>query len=379
MALQTPLYDQHLKHLGKIVEFAGFLLPVQFPTGIATEHKIVREAAGIFDVSHMGEIVIQGPGTYAFLDYLLPRDFRLIDQAITQRRALYSVMCAEDGTTIDDLLIYPLRSDRCLLVVNAANIKTDFAHIQLALTIWQKRHAPNPTAVNVTDHSAKWAQIALQGPQSLAILKTLVAQNSKQRYINAADLAVLATLKRYQFIETFDDKCLISRTGYTGEDGFECYLPPRDATPLWQMLLAAGAAPIGLGARDTLRLEAAMPLYGHELSRDITPREAGLDRFMALEKPDYIGREPLQNQPARVLIGLIAEGKVIPRADYPVLLDGQIVGHVTSGTFSPTLNQGIALALITADAAAATPISSHLMIEIRNRAEPFTRCPLPFA
>lgn len=384
MAEQTPLYAEHIKLQGKIVEFAGFLLPVQFPEGIAAEHRAVREGAGLFDVSHMGEIEIRGRDAYLFLDYLLPRDLSKVDQAIVQRRALYSVMCAADGTAVDDLLIYPLASDQCLLVVNAANIAADEAHIRMVLAEWSSLRTPRPDAV-IENQSARWAQLALQGPKSLDVLARLATRLLADPLAAQQWLAGLSALKRYAFTrlslainETTDglpvEDLLISRTGYTGEDGFEFYVRPQAAPRLWNLLLAAGAVPIGLGARDTLRLEAAMPLYGHELSRSITPREAGLDRFMALGKPDFIGRAALQAEPARTLIGLVSEGKAIPRADYPVLAGDRVVGYVTSGTFSPTLGKGIALALIDRS----VPDTQSLAVEIRGRAEPFARCPLPF-
>ncbi len=411
MAQLTPLYAEHLKLQGKMVEFAGFLLPVQYPEGISAEHRAVREGAGLFDVSHMGEIEIRGRDTYAFLDYLLPRDLSKIDQAISRRRALYSVMCAEDGTVIDDLLAYPLAPDCCLLVVNASNIAADEAHIRSALADWKKIHRDSHDVV-VDNQSSEWAQLALQGPKSLEILANLARLFPDGPADTPIWLSALSSLGHYCFTnislpiqsapissapitsapiisgddETMDTNLLVSRTGYTGEDGFEFYLPALVAPELWRLLLAAGAVPAGLGARDTLRLEAAMPLYGHELSRSITPREAGLGRFLAIAKPDYIGRAALQAEPSRILIGLTAEGKAIPRADYPVLAnklaaanglaigDGQLVGHVTSGTFSPTLGKGIAMALI--DRAAVE--SSSLAVEIRGRAEPFTRCDLPF-
>ncbi|MBP1757402.1 MAG: glycine cleavage system aminomethyltransferase [Firmicutes bacterium] len=384
MAEQTPLYAEHLKRQGKIVEFAGFLLPVQFTEGIAAEHRAVREGAGLFDVSHMGEIEIRGRDTFAFLDYLLPRDLSKIAQSIARKHALYSVMCAADGTAVDDLLIYPMSADCCLLVVNASNIAADEAHIRGALADWASSRA-KASDVIIDNQSSEWAQIALQGPKSLDILAQMATLLPDGPTDTPLWLAQLKTLGRYCFtnlclsLSSTDNSLegtdlLVSRTGYTGEDGFEFYLQPQDAPDLWNLLIAAGAVPVGLGARDTLRLEAAMPLYGHELSRSITPREAGLDRFMAISKPHYIGREVLQDEPSRILIGLAAEGKAIPRADYPVLAGDRVVGHVTSGTFSPTLGKGIAMALV--DRAAAD--SPTLAVEIRGRAEPFTHCKLPF-
>ena len=381
MVLETPLYAEHVKIQGKIVEFAGYLLPVQFPAGIAAEHRQVREAAGLFDVSHMGEIFLDGPDIYHFLDELLPRDLSQIDQAIASRRALYSVMCNDEGTAVDDLLIYPLSRARCMLVVNAANIAADETHIRQQLSEWLARHPG--TQVELANQSPEWAQLALQGPQSLQVLQRYLELNlpTATNLFSPEHLAALSALRRYQFIISPAGNWIISRTGYTGEDGFEFYVSPAQAPSLWRDLLAAGAAPIGLGARDTLRLEAAMPLYGHELSRTITPREAGLDRFLALDKPTFTGRAALQAHPARVLIGLAALGKAIPRADYPVLFNGRVVGYVTSGTFSPTRGQGIALALVAREVADPADLSQPVgdwSIEIRGKPEPFQRCPIPF-
>ncbi|MDD2457943.1 MAG: glycine cleavage system protein T [Eubacteriales bacterium] len=430
MAEQTPLYREHLQLSGKMVEFAGFLLPVQYPGGISAEHLAVRQEAGLFDVSHMGEIEVSGEQTYAFLDYLLSRNLDKIDQAIASRRALYAVMCTADGTAVDDLLIYPLSPTRCLLIVNAANIAADEAHIRAVADEWARVDIL-PADLAIENHSDRWAQLALQGPQSLQVLtkiasglaglgapSTLTARFAADRL---AWVAQLSALKKYQFTylplplllgETYDGPLhlisddfeaggttvLVSRTGYTGEDGFEFYLQPEDAPLLWRMLVAAGAKPAGLGARDTLRLEAGMPLYGHELSRTITPREAGLDRFLALNKASFVGQTGLLAEPTRQLVGLVSLGKAIPRAGYLVLSGDQVVGSVTSGTFSPSLNKGIALALVERSAVTADDLGlpsagylaalpsdvDHtaglhtLAIEIRGRAEPFALCQIPF-
>lgn len=365
MAIQTPLYQEHLKLSAKMVEYAGFMLPVQYPAGISAEHLATRQIATVFDVSHMGELSIQGRDTYAFLDALLPRDLSRIDDAIGRQRALYSVLCAEDGTVVDDLLIYPLAADKALLVVNAANTAADEQHIRTVLDDWLAIH---PAAdVQLANVSAEWAQIALQGPGSADILRQMVG---------TVDFTPALGLGRYRFLTMpGTDGLIVSRTGYTGEDGYEFYLPPQSAAELWQQLLAAGAQPAGLGARDTLRLEAGMPLYGHELSRSITPREAGLDRFLALDKPAFVGRDRLLAEPARTLVGLVANGKAIPRADYPVLINGLPAGHVTSGTYSPSLGRGIAMALVDRNRLAQ---ATDITIEIRGRAEPFERHPLPF-
>lgn len=401
MAEQTPLYSEHLQLSGKMVEFAGFLLPVQYPEGISAEHLAVRQACGLFDVSHMGEIEVSGEQTYAFLDYLLSRSLAKIDSAIADRRALYAVMCAPDGTAVDDLLIYPLSPTRCLLIVNAANIATDEAHIRAIADEWARVDIL-PADLAIDNLSDRWAQLALQGPLSLQVLAQLAAGNPDQTTLatpaapEPQDWVLrLSALKKYQFtyvplplllgqayagplhltaddFEADSQTVLVSRTGYTGEDGFEFYLKPAAAPLLWRSLLAAGAKPAGLGARDTLRLEAGMPLYGHELSRTSTPREAGLDRFLALDKPAFVGREALLAPPRRQLIGLASLGKAIPRAGYPVFSNGLRIGEVTSGTFSPSLNQGIAMALVER-----TELNT-LTVEIRGRAEPFALCPLPF-
>ncbi|NCC76605.1 MAG: glycine cleavage system protein T [Clostridia bacterium] len=430
MAEQTPLYREHLQLSGKMVEFAGFLLPVQYPDGISAEHLAVRQSAGLFDVSHMGEIEVSGEQTYAFLDYLLSRSLAKIDNAIASQRALYAVMCAADGTAVDDLLIYPLSPTRCLLIVNAANIAADEAHIRAVADEWARVDIL-PADLAIENHSDRWAQLALQGPQSLQVLTKIAAglagpnapSTPAARF--AADrlawVAQLSALKKYQFTylplqllvgESYDGPIhlasddfeaggttvLASRTGYTGEDGFEFYLRPDDAPLLWRTFVAAGAKPAGLGARDTLRLEAGMPLYGHELSRTITPREAGLDRFLALDKSSFVGQSGLLAEPTRQLVGLVSLGRAIPRAGYPVLSGDQVVGAVTSGTFSPSLNKGIALALVERAAVpvddlglpsagylsalspeqdAATNVHT-LAIEIRGRAEPFALSMTPF-
>jgi aminomethyltransferase len=430
MAEQTPLYKEHLQLSGKMVEFAGFLLPIQYPDGISAEHLAVRQSAGLFDVSHMGEIEVSGEQTYAFLDYLLSRSLKKIDDAIASQRALYAVMCAADGTAVDDLLLYPLSPTRCLLIVNAANIAADEAHIRAVADEWARVDIL-PADLAIENHSDRWAQLALQGPQSLQVLTriasglagqtgpaTLAARFAADRL---AWVAQLSALKKYQFTYlplpllvggsydgplhlTSDDfeaggtTVLVSRTGYTGEDGFEFYLRPEAAPLLWRTLVAAGAKPAGLGARDTLRLEAGMPLYGHELSRTITPREAGLDRFLALDKSSFVGQTGLMAEPTRQLVGLVSLGKAIARAGYPVLSGDRVVGAVTSGTFSPSLNRGIALALVErqvvptddlglpsagylaalAPEQNATATLHALTIEIRGRAEPFALCTVPF-
>ena len=353
--LKTPLYDTHMALGAKMTGFAGWNLPLQY-AGIREEHRAVRQGAGLFDVSHMGEIDVSGANAAGFLNYLLTRD--MLNRA--PGRALYSPMCNQAGGTVDDLIVYPLAAERFLLVVNASNVAADLTHIQSVAASWAA--AGNPP-VSIENQSSGFAQLALQGPASAALLTRLMPAAS--------------ALRPFQFfIPTDATGWLVSRTGYTGEDGFEIYLPPSDALAFWDELVLAGAVPAGLGARDTLRLEAALPLHGHEIAPDISPLEAGLDRFVFLEKPEpgFIGQALLRN-PRRRLIGLKAQGRSIPRSGYSVLHEGRVIGHISSGGYSPTLELGIALALVDADAFFEDHIATVL---IRDKEEPFEVCSLPF-
>lgn len=355
----TPLFEEHRRLGGKMVDYAGWALPVQY-NGIAEEHLAVRTAAGLFDVSHMGRLLLRGSGAAAFLDYLLPRAMT----GLTMGRALYSPMCNDDGGTVDDLLVYPLAADEILLIVNAANTAADLAHIGQVAARWQAMGGESAILENLTDDLA---QLALQGPAAVSLLTRLMPLSD--------------TLRPYGFAWLPAERVLLSRSGYTGEDGFEICLPPLKALDLWHQLLALGAVPAGLGARDTLRTEAAMPLYGHELAQEITPLEAGLGRFLNLDKPEpgFIGQKALQAQQSgglrRHLTGLKAQGRAIPRAGYTVMADGKPIGHITSGTYSPSLSVGIGMALL--DGGPRMP-GEQVSVLIRERQEPFTLCPIPF-
>ncbi|MGI6333768.1 MAG: glycine cleavage system aminomethyltransferase GcvT [Saccharofermentanales bacterium] len=354
---KTPLYDAHLELGAKMMDFAGWRLPMQY-SGIREEHLAVRRSVGLFDVSHMGEILVSGPGAFEFLDYLLTRNM----SGTQPGRALYSPMCNEKGGTVDDLLAYPLSEDRYLLVVNAANTAADLAHMRfVAKTTWAATGKPLP---QIDDCSADYAQLALQGPNAKDILSPIIPETSQ--------------LRPFRFLQPASaPDWLVSRTGYTGEDGFEIYLPPAQARDLWQKLLAAGATPAGLGARDTLRLEAALPLYGHELSPDISPLDAGLERFVFTAKPQpgFVGQEALSSVgQSRQLIGLKALGRTIPRQGYPLIQAGKPIGTVTSGGYSPTLERGIALASVETT----TTIDGSVLVRIRDKDEPFEVCSLPF-
>lgn len=357
MALRTPLYETHLKHGGRIVEFAGWEMPVQYE-GIIAEHRAVREKAGLFDVSHMGEVSFKGPNAERQLQYLLTNDFT----QMTPGGIHYSPMCYETGGAVDDVLVYKLAGEDFLVVVNASNKDKDVQ--------WMLRN--NKYGAAVEDISDRYAEIALQGPKAGEILRRLVdASRLPEKYYTFAQITL------------FDHPCIISRTGYTGEDGYEVYLEPGDAPTLWSELMmqgeALGLAPAGLGARDTLRLEAAMPLYGHELSQDISPLETGLGRFVKLDKPDFIGREALVKQKAEGLkrrrCGLEILDRGIAREGAPVLLRGEQIGFVTSGTMAPWLGKPIAMAMLAAEHAVA---GNTVEVDVRGRALQALIVKLPF-
>ena len=338
-ARKTPLYDRHVAAGGKIVPFAGWLLPVQY-SGVIAEHKAVRSACGLFDVSHMGELLLRGADALENVNRLMTNDF----SGMAEGQARYSPMCYEDGGTVDDLIVYKCSDTAYFIVVNAANKDKDAAWIGDHLT----------GACTMEDLSDQVAQLALQGPKAEEILRTMTADIPEKNY-TAVLRGTVAGMS-----------CLVSRTGYTGEDGFELYCAPADAPALWDALTAGGALPCGLGARDTLRLEAAMPLYGHELSAEINPYEAGLGIFVKLDKPDFIGKSALEaaRPVKRRRVGLRMTGRGIAREECPVYDGEKQVGVVTSGTHCPWLGQAVALALV--DAAYKEP-GAPLQVDVRGR------------
>ena len=359
MELKTPLYDVHVEEGGKIVPFAGYLLPVQYPTGVIREHMAVRTECGLFDVSHMGEITFTGPDALRTLNHLLTNDFT----GMPVGRVRYSVMCLPDGGCVDDVLVYKFGEDDWFVVVNASNRHKDFEHM--------KANLPAGADVRIEDVSDAWAQLALQGPKAPGILSRL------------ADPALLPakyyTAVRGVDVAGFD--CIVSRTGYTGEQGFELYTAAENGPALWRALREAGKdsglIPCGLGARDTLRLEAAMPLYGHEMDETITPLEAGLGFGVKLGKEEFIGRDALlaKGEPQRVRVGLAVTGRGIVREHQPVLLDGRQVGVTTSGTLCPFVNRAIAMAYVPRGLSAP---GTKLDVDVRGRAVPVEVVPLPF-
>ena len=276
MELKTPLYDMHVKYKGKIVPFAGYLLPVQYEKGVIAEHMAVREQCGLFDVSHMGEILLSGPDALKNVNMLLTNDYTVMEDGT----ARYSPMCNEAGGVVDDLIVYKIKDNSYFIVVNASNKDKDYQ--------WMKDHVSGD--VELKDISGQVGQLALQGPKALDVLKKVADPDAiPDKYY---------TFKKDCCIDGIP--CIISKTGYTGEDGVEIYMAGNDAPRLWELLLEAGREegliPCGLGARDTLRLEASMPLYGHEMDDTITPKEAGLGIFVKMDKEDFIGKKALQEK-----------------------------------------------------------------------------------
>lgn len=331
---RTILYYEHLALNAKMVDFAGWEMPVQY-TGIKDETKAVREAQGMFDVSHMGEIRVSGIGAGEFLDYVLSRKISHKNPELTN----YAFLCYEDGGVVDDLMVYQLGTDDYWLVVNAVNTDKDFAHLQEMLAKYGQQNE-----ISISNETAIYGLIAIQGAGSLTpTLNALIPI-----YPNLNISKRVEDLKRFRRVSfpLNDKRLVVSRTGYTGEDGYEVYLPVADTIKLWQNLLKENVKPCGLGARDALRLEAGLPLYGHELSSEINPLEAGLAKFVELDR-DFVGKA-MVNKQQRKLIALISEDKSIPRDGYKVFVQDQEIGYITSGSYSPTLNKGIAFALVTA-------------------------------
>ncbi|MFC4617973.1 glycine cleavage system aminomethyltransferase GcvT [Camelliibacillus cellulosilyticus] len=345
---KTPLYETYKQMGAKTIDFGGWELPVQF-SSIKDEHQAVRERAGLFDVSHMGEIAIMGSDAEDFLQSLVTNDVSKLKEGGAQ----YTAMCYEDGGTVDDLIIYKRGAADYLLVVNASNTDKDFEWIQSHLK-------GDVTAKNI---SSEIAQLAIQGPKAESILQRLTD----------TDLSAIGFFKFKAPILIADVEALVSRTGYTGEDGFEIYLPWHDAPKVWDAILAAGTAdgllPCGLGARDTLRFEAKLPLYGQELTPTISPLEAGIGFAVKVDKDhDFIGKAALKAQKEkgvpRKLVGIEMIDKGIPRSHYQVLIGDATVGEVTTGTQSPTLKKNLGLALV--DKAQSAP-GTEVDVDIRGK------------
>ncbi|MFV1966562.1 MAG: glycine cleavage system aminomethyltransferase GcvT [Pirellulaceae bacterium] len=359
---QTPLYDWHVARQARMVDFAGWSMPIQYRS-IIDEHQCTRNSVGIFDISHMGRLRFDGPDAGALIDRLVTRRV----DTMRPGRIRYALMTNESGGILDDLLVYHLQAPEggsyYQLVVNAGNREK--------IVNWlEPRLAESP--VQATDVTMETAMIAIQGPQAIHTVASLVETD-------------IAAMKYYTGTVTRigGQEAVVSRTGYTGEDGCELIVPAAAATEIWDRIMQAGRdhniQPVGLGARDTLRLEAAMPLYGHELSEHIDPLQAGLDFAVQLEDRRFVGREALVQAAASprqtVRIGLLLSSRRVARQHCPVLSAGETVGEVTSGTFSPTLEKPIAMAYVRRDVAA---VGNELVIDIRGRQETATVVELPF-
>ena len=356
MELKTPLYDCHVALEGRMVPFAGYVLPVQYPTGVICEHMAVRQACGLFDVSHMGEVLYRGPDALANLQKLLTNDF----STMRDGKVRYSVMCNPQGGVVDDLIVYRFSQDAYWVVVNAANRHKDVN--------WMRENLFGDC--ELTDMSDSVAQLALQGPKAGAIFAKVCDQEPPTGYYTFIPEMTVAGVK-----------CLVSRTGYTGEDGFELYCANADAPALWNALLEAGKddglIPCGLGARDTLRLEAAMPLYGHEMNDEITPKMAGLP--CKLTGKDFIGRDALVALGApklkRIGMKVVGRGIVREHCDLYSAPDGEKIGWTSSGTFAPYLGCCVAMGYVPVEDA---EIGKHVYADVRGRKVEMEIVPTPF-
>ena len=357
---RTPLFNVYKKYGAKTIDFGGWDLPVQF-SSIKAEHEAVRTKAGLFDVSHMGEIIVNGADSLAFLQKMMTNDVAKVKGG----RAQYTAMCNEQGGVIDDLLIYKFTDDNYLLVVNAANTEKDFQ--------WLKQHAEGD--VQIENVSASYAQLAIQGPLAEKILQKLTPDKNLQ------EIRFFAFDSHVQII---GHEALVSRTGYTGEDGFEIYCQTEAAEAIWEAIMEAGKEegllPCGLGARDTLRFEANLVLYGQELSSQITPLEAGIGFAVKVDKEaDFIGKPVLKAQKEhgipRKLVGVEMIDRGIPRHGYQVYVNNELVGEITSGTQSPTLKKNIGLALIKSEE---SKTGNELEVEIRGKRLKAIIVPTPF-
>jgi len=359
---RTPLTDWHVAHGGKLVPFAGYAMPVQYE-GVLAEHAAVRERVGLFDITHMGEIHVAGPGAEAWLDGLVTNRVA----GIPVGKVVYNAMCREDGGVLDDMLIYRLAPERWLVVCNASN------HDKIAA--WLAARARGVAGVKLDDASDRTALIAVQGPVAWDLTARVTALLPHRAVVEALEFYTAVELK------LGGSTWVVSRTGYTGERGYEIYVPNGDALALWEELLHLGrdlgVAPIGLAARDTLRFEPAYCLYGHELAEDVSPLEAGIGWAVKLNKPAFVGRDALIRQRdagvPRRLIGVSIAGRAIARQGATVLSGGRPVGAVTSGTFSPTLQRALALALVETAAA-----GGPLEVDVRGKLFPLTPTPYPF-
>ena len=341
---RTCLYDKHVALGALISPFGGFDMPIQY-SNITDEHQAVRQHCGVFDVSHMGEVLVSGRDAERYVNHIFTNNV----EGLAVGKILYGMMCYENGGVVDDLLVYKMADDRFFLVINAANIDKDWAWIQL------QAEGFNVTLDNQSDY---YGQLAVQGPEAERIMEEILNLPCSE-------------LTFYTF-KTMGD-VIVSRTGYTGEDGFEIYATPDYINQCWDKLMAAGVTPCGLGCRDTLRFEVGLPLYGDELSAEITPIMAGLGMFVKLDKEEFVGRDALAKQKAegvaQKLVGIELQDKAIPRHGYTVMKDGQPIGTVTTGYHTISTDKSVCMALIDSQYA---PLGTELEVQIRKKVFPGT-------
>ncbi len=343
---QTCLYDKHVALGALISPFGGFDMPIQY-TNIIDEHQAVRQHCGVFDVSHMGEVLVSGKDAERYVNHVFTNDVRNIPNG----KILYGMMCYEDGGVVDDLLVYKMADDKFFLVINAANIDKDWAWIQ---------QQSKGFDITLDHQSDQYGELAIQGPDAEQVMEQVLGVPCKE--------LVFYTFKTI-------DGIMVSRTGYTGEDGFEIYAAPDAIRAYWDQLMAANIKPCGLGCRDTLRFEVGLPLYGDELSESITPIMAGLGIFVKLDKEEFIGKDALARQKAegapKKLVGIELHDKAIPRHGYAVIKDGNIIGEVTTGYHSISTDKSVCMALIDSAYAA---LDTDVEIQIRKKTFPGTVC-----
>lgn len=354
---KTALYDIHKKNKAKMVEFAGWEMPVVY-SSLKREHKAVRENAGLFDVSHMGEIDVSGAEALDFCQHVTTNDVKTLED----NKAQYTIVCNEEGNVLDDVIIYKISDNRLFFCINASNIDKIYN--------WFKKQSQGYD-VEVSNVSDQYSQIAIQGPRSGEILKRVAGDE-------------ISNIKRFRFdfLDWNGTEIMVARTGYTGEDGYEVFLPWDKGPELWEALLKEGESygleSCGLGARDTLRIEATLPLYGHEISEDINPLEAGLDKYVKFNSDDFIGKKKLdtirEKGLKRKLIGFEMTERGIPRSEYKIHNNGDEIGFVTSGTMSPTLNKPIGLGLVNSDA----DLNGEIYVEIRGKKRKAKIVEVPF-
>ena len=355
---QTPLHAEHARLGASFTDFGGWDMPVRYSSDLA-EHETVRTNAGLFDISHMAEIFIQGERSAAFLDYSLVGKATLIENG----KAKYSLICNADGGIIDDLIVYRLADESFLVIANAGNRE--------AVVTALNSRAETLGFNGVEDKSDEFALLAIQGPNATKILQGVTDTDLTKLPYYSIGTGTVSGVEAY-----------LCRTGYTGEDGFEVLFSATDAVKVFNALIEAGAVPCGLASRDTLRLEAGMPLYGHELNLDVNPYEAGFGKVVRLDRDDFVGRSALAElstkSPTRKLVGLVGEGKRAARADYPLFADGEStvqIGIITSGALSPTLGYPVAMGYLETDL---SEIGNTVSVDIRGTRLPMTIVKLPF-